>query len=152
MKKISKYVKIIQMKNKVIGAFEKVSFPDFGLFDVVAKIDTGALSGALHATGIREVGLPTGQKAVSFLPYGRKPRLEVADFEKKPVKSSNGSVEERYIIATTVIIRGVQYPIHISLTDRSGMMKGTLIGRRFLRDHGFLVDATDGTEYRYEVK
>lgn len=140
------------MKDKVVGAFEKVSFPDFGLLDVVAKIDTGALSGALHATGIKEIKLPTGQKAVSFLPYGRAPRVEVADFERKAVKSSNGSVEERYIIATTVIIRGVQYPIHISLSDRSGMMKGALIGRRFLRNHGFLVDATGGTQYRYEVK
>ncbi len=140
------------MDNKVVGAFEKVSFPDFGLFDLVAKIDTGALSGALHATGIAEVDLPTGQKAVSFKPYGRSPRVEVADFHKKLVKSSNGTTEERYIIATTVVIRGVQYPIHISLSDRSNMMKGVLIGRRFLREHGFLVDSNGGTEYRYEVK
>jgi hypothetical protein len=47
---------------KVIGAFEQVSFPDFGLFDVVAKIDTGATSGSLHATKIKEVELPTGEK------------------------------------------------------------------------------------------
>ncbi|HEU5005223.1 MAG TPA: RimK/LysX family protein [Candidatus Saccharimonadales bacterium] len=140
------------MDSKIIGAFEKVSFPDFGLVDLVAKIDTGALSGALHATGITEVDLPTGQKAVSFLPYGREPRVEVADFEKKLVKSSNGKSEERYVIATTVVIRGVQYPIHISLSDRSNMMKGVLVGRRFLRQHGFLVDASGGAEYRYEVK
>lgn len=140
------------MNQQVIGAFEKVSFPDFGISDVVAKIDTGALSGALHATGITEVTLPTGQKAVSFLPYGRDARVEVADFHKKQVKSSNGKTEERYIISTTVVIRGVQYPIHISLSDRSNMMKGVLIGRRFLRQHGFLVDSNGGGEYRYEVK
>lgn len=137
---------------QIVGAFEKVSFPDFGLFDLVAKIDTGALSGALHATEIHEVELPTGQKAVSFLPYGKSPRVEVADFEKKMVKSSNGETEERYVILTTVIIRGVRFPIHISLSDRSNMMKGVLVGRRFLRQHGFLVDATGGSQYRYEVK
>ena len=53
---------------KVIGAFEKVSFPDFGLFDVVAKIDTGATSGSLHATKIQEIQLPNGEKALTFLP------------------------------------------------------------------------------------
>ncbi len=137
---------------KVIGAFEKVSFPDYGLFDVVAKVDTGALSGALHATQVKEVELPTGQKAVSFMPYGHGPKVEAADFHKKMVRSSNGVVEERYVISTTVVIRGVQYPIHISLSDRSQMMKGVLIGRRFLRRHGFLVDANGGTQYRYEVK
>jgi len=140
------------MDSKVVGAFENVSFPDFGIFDVVAKVDTGALSGALHATAIHEVDLPTGQKAVSFLPYGHEPRVEVADFHKKMVKSSNGTTEERYVISTIVVIRDVQYPIHISLSDRSNMMKGVLIGRRFLRAHGFLVDANEGSQYRYEVK
>src|SRR6478735_3300452 len=138
--------------SRVIGAFEKVSFPDFGIFDVVAKIDTGAISGALHATDIQEVILPTGQKAVSFLPHGKDLPVQVADFHKKVVKSSNGVVEERYVISTTVTIRNVQYPIHISLADRSKMMKGVLIGRRFLRQHGFLVDANVGSQYRYEVK
>ncbi|HEU4608151.1 MAG TPA: hypothetical protein VFS31_08585, partial [Chitinophagaceae bacterium] len=57
---------------KVIGAFEKVSFPDFGLFDVIAKIDTGATSGSLHATNIKEVKLTTGKTAVKFNHYGRK--------------------------------------------------------------------------------
>jgi hypothetical protein len=32
------------------------------------------------------------------------------------------------------------------------MKKGVLIGRKFLRSHGFLVDTSKGTEYRYEVK
>lgn len=138
--------------NKVIGAFEKVSFPDFGIFDVIAKIDTGALSGALHATKIREITLSTGEKAVSFLPYGQEPRVRVASFIKKDVRSSNGTLESRFVIPTTVVVKGVQYPIHISLADRTNMMKGVLIGRGFLRRHGFIVDATKGTKYRYEVK
>ena len=139
-------------KSRVVGAFEQVSFPDFGLFDVVAKVDTGAYSGALHATSIKEVKLPTGQKAISFLPFGNEPRTTVGTYEKKYVKSSNGSSEMRYVVATTSTIRGVQYPIHISLSDRTNMMKGVLLGRRFLRQHGFLVDAALGGEYRYEVK
>jgi len=138
---------------KIIGAFEKVSFPDFGIFNVVAKVDTGALSGALHATHISEIILPTGEKAVSFHPYGEaKQKTTATAFKKKSVKSSNGQIQQRYVIATTVVLEGVQYPINISLSDRSNMMKGVLIGRGFLRRHGFLVDAKKGTKYRYEVK
>lgn len=137
---------------KTIGAFEKVNFPDFEIVGTIAKIDTGALSGALHATGIKEVTLPTGEKAVSFLPYGKEPRVTLASFQTKDVRSSNGVLETRYVIPTTVVIRRVQYPIQISLADRSNMMKGVLIGRGFLRRHGFIVDAEKGTKYRYEVK
>jgi hypothetical protein len=137
---------------KVIGAFEKVSFPDFGLFDVIAKIDTGATSGSLHATHIREVELPTGKTAVRFLPYGRKPAVTVSKFEQRQITSSNGLSSMRYVIPTTIIIEGVQYPIEISLADRTMMKKGVLLGRRFLRSHGFLVDPEKGSAYRGEVK
>jgi hypothetical protein len=138
--------------NKTIGAFEKVSFPDFGLFDVVAKIDTGATSGSLHATRIKEVELPTGEQALKFLPYGRKNRVTVNAFQLKEVRSSNGASSLRYFIPTTIVIEGVQYPIEISLADRTLMKKGVLVGRRFLRSHGFIVDPKKGTKYRGEVK
>ncbi|OGL34668.1 hypothetical protein A3F65_03130 [Candidatus Saccharibacteria bacterium RIFCSPHIGHO2_12_FULL_47_16b] len=139
-------------KSKLIGAFEKVSFPDFGLFNLVAKIDTGATSGSLHATRIKKIVLPTGEPALSFRPYGRKQEVAVNSFVLKDVRSSNGIVSKRYVIPTTIVIREVQYPIQISLADRSLMMKGVLIGRRFLRSHGFIVDPKKGTKYRYEVK
>lgn len=129
---------------KVIGAFQKVSFPDFGLDEVLAKIDTGAMSGSLHATHIREVKLPTGETAVRFRPYGKKPVITASSFELRYVKSSNGDRELRYIIPTTLLIRGVQYPINISLANRSNMKVGILIGRRFLRQHGFIVDLAKG--------
>jgi len=142
----------LRVNQSIIGAFEKVSFPDFGIFDVVAKVDTGALSGALHATHVKEIKLPTGEMAVSFLPYGKKPEIEVVGFQKKEIKSSNGIIEERYIVPTVVVIAGAHYPINISLTNRSRMMKGVLLGRNFLRDHGLLVDANGGSQYRYEIK
>jgi hypothetical protein len=149
--KTLKYVKITLVK-KMIGAFEKISFPDFGLIDVVAKIDTGATSGSLHATHIREVDLPTGERAVRFKPYGERPYVTVSSFEQRMITSSNGISSLRYVVPTTVIIEGVQYPIEISLADRSLMKKGVLIGRKFLRGHGFIVDPEKGTEYRGEVK
>jgi hypothetical protein len=137
---------------KVIGAFEKVSFPDFGLFDVIAKIDTGATSGSLHATNIKEVKLTTGKTAVKFNPYGRKRSVIASSFQLKMVRSSNGESSMRYVIPTTIVIEGVQYPIEVSLADRTLMKKGVLIGRRFLRSHGFIVDPKKGNRYRGEVK
>lgn len=138
--------------NKTIGAFEKVSFPDFGLFDVIAKIDTGATSGSLHATHVKEVELPTGEKALSFRPYGKAQSTIVSSYELVEIRSSNGASTLRYRIPTTIVIEGVQYPIQISLADRTLMKKGVLVGRRFLRSHGFIVDPKKGTEYRGEVK
>lgn len=137
---------------RIIGAFEKVSFPDLRIYNTIAKVDTGALSGALHATSIVVVKLPTGEKALKFTPYGQKKPVRLTAYRRKKVRSSNGQLQWRYIIRTTIVIRDVSYPISISLADRTQMMKAAIIGRRFLRRHGFMVDPKKGTKYRYEVK
>lgn len=137
---------------KTIGAFEKVSFPEFGLNDVIAKVDTGALSGALHATDIRVVVKKDGSKILKFKPFGRDKEVSRHDFRRKTVRASNGEIERRYLIPTTIMIAGERYPVSITLKDRTPMMKGVLIGRRFLRNNGFLVDSKQGTQYRFHVK
>lgn len=140
------------MDRKILGTFEKVSFPDLGVFGIVAKIDTGASSGSVHATNIREITLSTGEKAIEFNPLGRKKTVTVNSFTTTEVRSSNGLMSQRYVIPTTVVIEDVQYSINISLADRSLMKKGVLIGRKFLRSHGFIVDTSKGNEYRTEVQ
>jgi hypothetical protein len=138
--------------SNTIGSFEKVSFPDLSLADVVAKVDTGAASGVVHATHIRQVSLSTGKKAVKFRPFGNLPEVVIKKFVVKQVRSSNGMISTRFVVSTTIVIKGVAYPINISLADRTKMMKGVLIGRKFLRRQGFVVDVKKGTKYRYEVK
>lgn len=137
---------------KTVGSFEKVSFPALGIQSVVAKIDTGALTGALHANDIKVVKTSTGERALKFVPMGKKLPVRLTAFRRTQVRSSNGRLEWRYVIATTIEIKNVHYPINITLADRTKMMKGVLIGRRFLRRHGFLVDPKKGSKYRYEVK
>ena len=53
---------------KVIGTFELVEFPDYGLHLVKAKIDTGAYTGALHCTRIEEVE-SSKRKMLRFSPF-----------------------------------------------------------------------------------
>jgi hypothetical protein len=138
---------------KIIGGFEVVSFPELNVKDTIAKVDTGAYSGALHATNVHESVGEDGKKILIFYPLGQK-RLQTSTtgYKRKSIKSSNGQLETRYIIKTQIELNGKTYPITISLSDRTAMMKHVLIGRQFLRRHRFIVDVRKGVEHRYVVK
>lgn len=133
---------------KLIGSFEKVTFPDFDIGEEIAKIDTGAWSGAFHCTKVYEETNETGKKVLCFSPFDHpKQVISLDDYTSKKVKSSNGHTEKRYFITTSISIRGIVLPIVLSLADRSEMKWTVLIGRRFLQDNKFLVDVSAGTEY-----
>lgn len=132
---------------RIIGSFEPVTFPQFtNIGEVKAKIDTGAYTGALHCTKIREQETKEG-KVLHFSPFDH-PELEmsVTDFAVRHVRSSNGEAQSRYFIETTVHLQGEDYPILLSLADRSEMKWPVLIGRRFLRQNNFLVDVNQGVK------
>jgi len=124
----------------VLGIFEKVGFPEYGMDAVVAKIDTGAYTGALHCTNIQEESVEGG-KVLHFTPFDTPELVKTADnFLVKYVKSSNGKREKRYLIETIILIQDEEFPIILSLADRSEMKWPVLIGRRFLRTNNLLVD------------
>ncbi|HTE57178.1 MAG TPA: RimK/LysX family protein [Verrucomicrobiae bacterium] len=141
-----------QVPPKIISTFEPVGFPDFGVDEVKAKIDTGAYTGALHCTNIRVEKSEAG-KVLHFSPLG-DPAVDatVTEFAVRYVRSSNGDNQKRYFIKTRVIVRGQTYPIAISLADRSEMRWPVLIGRRFLRHHHFLVDVGKRATYGEPVE
>lgn len=126
--------------SKIIGIFEPVKFPDFPEVGIIqAKVDTGAYSGSLHCTTIEEI-TRDGIKMLQFSPFDH-PDLKIVSprYSIREVRNSNGS-QMRYFIRTNVEIRGITYPIRMSLADRSQMKRPMLIGRRFLRKNDFLVD------------
>lgn len=126
---------------KIVGSFEPVLFPEFqNIGEVIAKIDTGAYTGALHCTKIHEKTTDNGQ-VLHFSPFDH-PEVEVVaeNFAVKHVRSSNGDAQARYFIETEISIAGKTYPITLSLADRSDMKVPVLIGRRFLSKYRFLVD------------
>lgn len=128
---------------KTIGSVLRVDLPLLGIEGVRAKVDTGAFSGALHTTNMREVMGKNGQKSLRFSPLGSPDHtLEVDTYHKRRVKSSNGLSSTRYTIDTELAIDGQNYPITLTLTDRASMKYEMLIGRNFLRIHGFLIDLT----------
>lgn len=128
------------MGKKIIGRREKISILDLELFDLDAKVDTGADSSALHCDDVVIDG-----DTVSFTlldevheAYNNK-RFSLPIYKIKKVKSSNGELQIRPSIKVSIEFYGKKYKSVISLTDRKDMKFPMLIGRRFLKDK-FLVD------------
>lgn len=137
-------------KSKVIGTFDVVSFPEFDTPPVAAKIDTGAYTGALHCSKIGERDVEGG-KTLIFVPLDSMKVIEKDEFIIKYVRSSNGERQKRYFIATQIIVQNKTYEITLSLANRSEMKWPVLIGRRFLKQHSFLVDPTRTSGYSEQV-
>ena len=128
--------------NKIFGCLEQVSFPEFGIIDVMAKVDTGAFSGALHCTDIRVVMRgPERRRVLTFRPLGKKGAMcETENFVSTYIRSATGHRIRRHVIDTMIEVGGIEYPIRIGLSDRSDMKRPLLLGRRFLREHNIVVD------------
>src|SRR4051812_15490771 len=117
----------------LVGRVLDIDLPELDIYGVEAKVDTGAFSGALHATNIREHQQPDGTTVLRFKPLNCKKMKQADVYTIRKVKSSNGAMSERYTINTTVQINGQNYPLRITLANRSGMRRQVLIGRKFLR-------------------
>lgn|GEM_PF-343598 len=139
----------------IIGRFDKIDLPDFGAFNIAAKVDTGAYSSAIHCSRIK-VGRKNGKRQISFrildshIPAVEHRRYVTSRFRKKSVRSSSGHVEKRYFIETHIILFGQKLVAEFSLSDREGMRFPVLLGRKLLK-HRFLVDVAL-TDVSYQQK
>ncbi|MDX1618820.1 MAG: RimK/LysX family protein [Balneolaceae bacterium] len=128
---------------KTVGRRELVSFPEWELFDLEAKVDTGAYTSSLHCHHIEK---REGGNLVRFNLldpshdiYNEK-LFELPIHKEKTVRSSNGVTEQRYIVKTSIVIYQEEpIDIELSLTDRSEMKYPVLLGRKLLKGR-FLVD------------
>jgi hypothetical protein len=131
---------------KTIGRKDRIDLPELGIFDVEAKIDTGAYGCALHCHHI-EIIKQDGYDVLSFQvldpshPEFRDKIFYVKNYNQKKVKSSSGVKENRYTIKTNSILFGKTYRVVFSLTDRKRMKNPILLGRQFLAKR-YLVDVT----------
>jgi len=128
------------MAKKLIGRIDKADFPLLGLFDIDIKIDTGAYTSSIHC---HKVIIEEGVLKCNFydkghpLYNGKEIIFKTYDIAK--VKSSNGIVQQRYKVKTTMVLYNKKYSINLTLSTRDDMKYPILIGRRFLNKK-FIVD------------
>lgn len=131
------------MNKKIIGRLEKISLLNLELFDLDAKVDTGADSNSLHCDDIhvdenRNVHFKLLDDVHESY-HGKKMLMPL--YKMKKIKSSNGSIQSRATIKVQVSFFGKIYNSTVTLADRSDMKYPMLIGRNFLNKK-FLVDVS----------
>ena len=124
-----------------MGWRERVSFPELGLCDVPAKIDTGARTSSLHGHVIET--FKRGSK--TFVRFSIdwddiELECEAVQVDTRGITSSNGKTQQRYVIKTPLLIGNTEFRAEFSLADRSDMKFPILIGRTALRRR-FVVDS-----------
>jgi len=121
-------------QKRVVGWKEHAALPDLKIKDVIAKMDTGANLASIDASEIK-YSTKSGVKHVNFKVMKRnntvrKTSAPLAGFKR--IKSSNGDVERRPYIKTTLLVDGIAKKIELTLTDRGPMDYTMLIGRKAL--------------------
>ena len=129
---------------KVLGWREWVALPDLGLPAIKAKVDTGALTSALHAFLIEPYSRDN-RDMVRFLihPVQRNQDFAVEChspvYDYREVTDSGGHREMRYVIQSDICLNGESWPIELTLTNRDTMRFRMLLGRRAMVNR-FVVD------------
>jgi len=122
----------------LIGWREWVSFPDMNIRRIKCKIDTGARTSSLHASNIEP---EHEHKIVRFTvsPFRKQPEIQnictASLIGFRDVKNSGGQLERRYVIETLLRIGTQEWPIEVTLTDRSTMRFRMLLGRTAMQRH-----------------
>jgi len=118
----------------IIGWKEMVDLPDWGVYHLSAKADTGAKSSAIDVANIAELG----QNRIRFevildrRERARTQTVETAWISKVKVRSSNGQTHERYRVETTVALGTWRRKTEFTLVCRKRMIHRVLLGRTFL--------------------
>jgi hypothetical protein len=124
------------LTRKIIGRSEKIYFPEINL-EVNAKIDTGAWRTSIHVDGFEVI-----DNKLHFWIGDKSNMFIFEEYRETIIKNSFGQTQRRYIVSLKMKMGGKKYTLLASLTDRSDMKYSCLIGRRFLKRYGFLVDVT----------
>jgi hypothetical protein len=129
---------------QIIGMTDLVDFPDLGLVDVQAKVDTGAYTSALHCKDVRLV--KSGVRTIlSFLLIDKTSEearpFYSNQFSQRMIRNSFGVAEKRYVIKTRIVLFGRTIRAEFTLADRENLKNPVLLGRKLLRNR-FLVDVS----------
>lgn len=123
-----------------VGTLEKCNLPDFQIFDLHIRVDTGAATSSLHVDNI-DLFTKNNKEWVAFDIHpdihnvDTVVRVESPVHDIREIKSSNGDTEKRPVIETHIEMNERSWPILISLTDRSNMSYLMLLGRQAMSGH-----------------
>lgn len=129
---------------KTIGRSEVIALPELGFEKVPARIDTGAKTTSVWASGI----VVSGSK-LQFVLFDKQSALHtgqvitVGQFEEVVVASSIGEPQQRYRVKMLIKLKGKKVRARVTLADRSQQTYPVLIGRNVLRGK-FIVDVQGG--------
>jgi len=129
-----------------IGRSDRIDLPEFNLYGLEAKVDTGAAICAIHCHEI-ELVKKDNEELLQFKlldpthPDYNEQKYFSHQFRLANIKNSFGQTEERYVVTTPVVIFGMTIETQFSLSDRKDLKFPILLGRRFLRKR-FIVDVS----------
>lgn len=128
------------MEKIVIGRFDKADFPLLNLENIAIKIDTGAYTSSIHCDNIVE---KDDRLYCTFLdeehPLYNGKEFIFEDYDIVFVRSSNGVMQKRFQVQSTIKLFRKIFKISLSLSARQEMKFPVLIGRKFLTKK-FIVD------------
>lgn len=127
-----------------IGWLERVSFPEWGVNKIIAKIDTGAKTSSIHAENIteREDGQIEFDVVTKINREHTWVHVTCPITRKTTVRSSSGRAQTRYVVTTTIVLGGISKLVEITLNSRKKMLRRMLVGRSTL-EGTFVVDASE---------
>lgn len=136
---------------QILGRSDRVDLPKLGLYDVHAKVDTGAYNCSLHCSRAEVVD---GKLEFVLLdpehPEFTGMKFVFKRYKQKQIRNSFGESELRYVIKTQIKIFDRLIRAEFSLSNRGNLKFPVLLGRKILRDR-FLIDVTKKDLY-YQSK
>lgn len=130
----------------IIGRAERIDIPDYGVFGVPAKVDTGADSTSIWASDVHLEGdilcfKLLGSTSKYFT--GEEIRVPASQYHITRVENSFGHKEFRYAVKLRIVVHDRHIKATITLANRANKTYPMLLGRRLLAKK-FLVDVSKG--------
>jgi hypothetical protein len=118
----------------VVGWSEYVALPEWGIRAVLAKMDTGARSSALHVDRVEEIGRGRVRfdVVIDRERSHRRSHVTARIRRRARVRSSNGEWSTRLFVGTLLRLGPLEREVEFSLVDREKMTHRVLLGRTAL--------------------
>lgn len=130
----------------IIGRYELISFPDYLLPDIPAKVDTGANYSSIHADNIKIIK-KDGVEHLQFTlmrdhgSYDYNRKVTVKSFYSTQIENSFGHSERRYVVTLKCKMANRTFNSQFTLANRTTKTFPILLGRKLL-DGRFLIDTS----------